>query len=347
MSLYRRKDSPSWWVKLAPIPGEGGKPLQVSTGTANKREAQEFHDRLKAERWKQEKLGAKPRYSWREAVLKFLEETAHKRSHAMDKAMLVWLDPELGGKCLDEIDRAQIDRIKAKRAAIASHARANRYLALIRSVLRKACHEWEWIDRVPTVRLFPESEGRIRALTRDEFTRLVQHLPPHLAAMAVFSVATGLRQTNVRDLTWEQVDMGLSHAFIPATQHKNGKPHAVPLNAPALAVLKACQGMHPTHVFTYRGRPIANVSTKAWWAALERAGIEDFRWHDLRHTWATWQREEGTPTHELQRLGGWKSLSMVERYAHVAPEGLQAAAARLDNRLGYAMATLEAQRGRP
>ena len=58
----------------------------------------------------------------------------------------------------------------------------------------------------------------------------------------------------------------------------------------------------------------------------ELAGIDDFRWHDLRHTFATWHRQAGTPTHELQKLGGWKTLSMVERYAHIAPEGLQAAA---------------------
>jgi site-specific recombinase XerD len=55
---------------------------------------------------------------------------------------------------------------------------------------------------------------------------------------------------------------------------------------------------------------------------LKRAGIENFRWHDLRHTWASWHRQSGTPTHELQRLGGWRSSVMVERYAHLAPDHL-------------------------
>ncbi|MBP6404066.1 MAG: site-specific integrase [Ramlibacter sp.] len=348
MSLYRRKDSPFWWVKLAPIAGESGRPLQVSTGTADKRKAQEFHDKLKAQRWEQAKLGAKPRRTWQEAVVKYLEETTHKRTHARDKSILLWLHPTLGGKYLDEVDRATLDRIKAARAKIATTSTANRYLAVVRAILRKAVHEWEWLDRAPKVSMYREKDGRIRALTPDEFTRLLGHLPEHLADMALFSVATGLRQGNVRQLEWNQIDLAQQHAWITADKHKNGKPHAVPLNATAVAVLQRRRGQHPTHVFTYRGHPIANVSTKAWWKGLELAGIENFRWHDLRHTFATWHRQAGTPTHELQRLGGWKTVSMVERYAHIAPEGLQAAAGRLDNVFqGYALATPKETRDRP
>lgn len=99
------------------------------------------------------------------------------------------------------------------------------------------------------------------------------------------------------------------------------RAHAVPLNEMSMEVLVRRQGDHLTHVFTYEGNPITQVYTKAWRNALKRAEIDDFRWHDLRHTFATWHREAGTPTHELQRLGGWKTQSMVERYAHVAPEG--------------------------
>jgi integrase len=99
----------------------------------------------------------------------------------------------------------------------------------------------------------------------------------------------------------------------------------------AMEVLVGRQGDHPPHVFTYNGNTITQVNTKAWRNALKRAWIEDLRSHLLRHTFATWHREAGTPTHELQRLGGWKTQSMVERYAHVAPEGLQCAATRLDS----------------
>ena len=81
-------------------------------------------------------------------------------------------------------------------------------------------------------------------------------------------------------------------------------------------------GKHVTHVFSYKGKPIIQVSTKAWYAALERADIRDFRWHDLRHTWASWHVQNGTPLFALQELGGWESAEMVRRYAHLAADHL-------------------------
>jgi integrase len=281
----------------------------------------------------------KPRHTWEEAAVRWLLETKHKRTHEDDKAKLRWLDEYLGGKHLDEIDRTLIDRIGCACETAASASTANRYLALIRAILRRACDEWEWIDRVPKVRMFKEPDGRIRSLTPSEFQRLVAELPEHLADMAVFSVATGLRQANVKGLEWRHVDLEREHAWVPAAKHKNGSAHSVPLNAMALAVLRKQVGKHPSRVFTYCGEPIEQVSTRAWRRALRRAGIEDFRWHDLRHTFATWHRQAGTPTYELQRLGGWKTGAMVERYAHVAPEALRGAAGRLDEFGSYVLAT--------
>ena len=84
-----------------------------------------------------------------------------------------------------------------------------------------------------------------------------------------------------------------------------------------------------THVFSFRGRPIRQVSTKAWYRALERAGIQDFRWHDLRHTWASWHVQNGTPIFALKELGGWESPEMVRHYAHLSAEHLAPYADRL------------------
>ena len=338
MPLYRRKDSPFWWIKLPPIRGES-KPLQQSTGTADRRQAQKVHDRVANARWEQDRLGVKPRHTWEEAVLRWLLETTHKATHEGDKSKLRWLDVYLGGRYLDEIDRTLIDQVKFAREKIASSGTTNRYLALIRSILRRACNDWEWIERVPKFNLFKEAEGRVRSLSVADFDRLIKQLPPHLADMAAFSVATGLRQANVKSLEWQHVNLELKHAWIPGSKHKNGQPHSVPLNEMAMAVLLRQKGKHATRVFTYRDKPVSNVNTKAWNAALERAGIDNFKWHDLRHTFATWHRQAGTPTHELQRLGGWKTGAMVERYAHLAPEALQGAANRLDAFSGYVAAT--------
>ncbi len=88
-------------------------------------------------------------------------------------------------------------------------------------------------------------------------------------------------------------------------------------------------GQHPAVVFTYGGQPAGCPNTRAWKKVLSRAGISDFRWHDLRHTWASWHVQAGTPLHALQELGGWETEAMVRRYAHLAPEHLAKHAQRI------------------
>ena len=327
MSLFKRKDSPYWWVKITP---RSGPAIQRSTGTADKVAAQEYHDKLKASLWEQERLGVKPKHSWREAVVRWLEETSDKATHREDIKKLRWLDAYLGDLTLNEITLDVIDRIRSARLKEGSKGTCNRYLALTRAILRRSCDEWEWIEKVPKVRLFKESNSRERSLTIEQARGLLDELPEHLREMVLFSLATGLRQSNVLQMEWRQVNLEQRHAWIDGWQSKNRHPIAVPLNNAAMTVLERQVGKHPTRVFTYLGKPVETANTRSWRAALVRAGIEDFRWHDLRHTWATWQRQAGTPTHELQRLGGWRTGSMVERYAHLAPDHLALAASRLD-----------------
>ena len=118
-------------------------------------------------------------------------------------------------------------------------------------------------------------------------------------------------------------------AWIHPDQAKARKAIAVPLNAEAVLIIRGWIGSHETHVFSFREMPSRQVSTKAWYQALGRAGIEDFRWHDLRHTWASWHVQNGTPLHALQELGGWESPHMVRRYAHFSAEHLAPYADRL------------------
>jgi len=342
MSLYKRTDSPRWWVKIS----HGGRTIQRSTGTEDKTQAQEYHDKLKASLWEQQRLGVKPRRSWKEAAVRWLAETSDKATHDGDIKKLRWLDAFLGKLMLDEITLDVIDRVKSERLKTVSKSTVNRYLAVVRSILLRARDEWEWIDKAPKVKLFREPPGRERSITVEQAEALLRELPAHQRDVVLFTLATGLRQSNVLRLEWSHVNLESGHAWVDADQSKNRRPIAVPLNLKALEVLRRQIGKHPARVFTYAGRPLDRANTHAWQKALKRAGIENFRWHDLRHTWATWHRQSGTPTHELQRLGGWRTSVMVERYAHLAPDHLATAANRLDSLLGgYDLATLEKKRG--
>lgn len=338
MSLYRRKDSSVWWLKLA----VNGRMVQRSTGTSDKAKAQEYHDRLKSEMWEQARLGVKPRRTWQEAVTRWLLETSDKRTHQDDIAKLRWLDSFLRDVHLADISLSKVDEIRSAKLKEASKSTVNRYLALVRSILKKSCNEWEWVDKMPKIKMYSEPRGRERALTPDQASSLLAELPEHQRDVVLFALHSGLRQANVIGLEWSWVDLGRQHLCIPPERSKNGQPIPVHITGSMLAILEKQLGKHKGRVFTFRGKPIANANTHAWRNALQRAGIDNFRWHDLRHTWATWHRQAGTPNHELQRLGGWATGAMVERYAHVSSDALMASAGRLENFVsGYDLATVD------
>lgn len=140
--------------------------------------------------------------------------------------------------------------------------------------------------------------------------------------MASFSLETGLRQANVTGLQWSQLDVTRRCAWIHPDQAKARRAIAVPLSQAAVAIIRIQMGKHLTYVLTYQGKPVIQVNTKAWRQALRRAGIKDFRWHDLRHTWASWHVQSGTPLNVLQELGGWESAEMVQRYCHLSSDHL-------------------------
>ena len=193
--------------------------------------------------------------------------------------------------------------------------------------------EWQWIDSIPKIRLLGGEVERDRWLTRDEAERLISVCPDHLAALIRFALSTGCRAKEITGLEWNRVDLVRGTAWLNRT--KNGTPRGVPLNCDAVAVLEEQIGNHPQYCFTYRGNPIRwDVTNTAWQTALAKAGISDFRFHDLRHTWASWHRQAGTSTDELKDLGGWKSRSMVDRYAKFATENLKVAASRIENGKG-------------
>ena len=234
MSLYKRNDSPRWWVKIS----HGGRTIQRSTGTEDKAQAQEYHDKLKASLWEQQRLGVKPRRAWKKAVERWLAETSDKATHDGDIKKLRWLDAFLGKLMLDEITLDVIDRVKSERLKTVSKSTVNRYLAVVRSILLRARDEWEWIDKVPKVKLFREPPGRERSITVGQAEALLRELPAHQRDVVLFTLATGLRQSNVLRLEWSHVNLESGHAWVDADQSKNRRPIAVPLNLKALEVLR-------------------------------------------------------------------------------------------------------------
>ncbi len=321
MSIYQRGKNKTWWVQLT---APNGRRIQQTAGTRIKQEAQEYHDRLKAELWREKKFDDKQSRSWKDTVIRWSKEQSHRKSAGDDKKYLRFLHQYLHDKSLDQIDKEKIEFLKTEKLKTGvSNSTVNHMLAFIRSVLNKAKDEWEWIDFVPSIKLLPVSKKRIRWITHDEANRLFKELPNHVEAMARFTLATGLREANVTGLLWEQIDMQRHCAWIHGDQAKAGKDIAVPLNDNAISVIREQIGKHPTNVFTYKGNPIQKANKRGWRNALKRAGIENFRWHDLRHTWASWHVQNGTPLNALQELGGWADQSMVLRYAHLSSDHLK------------------------
>lgn len=318
MSLNKR--GKYWWIDIT---APNGDRIRKTTGTKDYALAQEYHDYQKAEQWKASRLGLKPKRLWDEAVVRWLKEQSHKATLCTDVTHLRWMDRFLKGKTLDAIDRDLIDRITdAKRDEGVSNATVNRVLEVLRAILRKAVNEWEWIDRAPYIRMLKEPTRRIRYLTHNEAERLIAVLPEHMADMVAFTLATGLRRANVTGLEWSQVDLTRRVAWIHPDQAKARRAISVPLNAEAVILIRKQIGKHAKYVFSYNGHRITQTSTKTWYKGLEAAGIENFRWHDLRHTWASWHVQNGTPLFALQELGGWESPEMVQRYAHLSAEHL-------------------------
>ncbi|WP_373282236.1 tyrosine-type recombinase/integrase [Silvimonas terrae] len=332
-----------WWCDIA---RPDGTRLRRSLKTSDKLEAQELHDRLRSEMWREARLGQKPKRSFDEAALRWIQEMEHKRSLDDDRSRIKWIRPHLKGYTLDQINNTVVRDILEKmqpRGKPMSGATRNRYIALVRSIIRKAHREWEWLDAAPAFRLYRETTRRIRWLTPAEAKQLIKELPAHWKVIVQFALATGLRKNNILQLRWSQIDMARRVAWVHPDEAKAGRGIGVPLNQTAVNAIQACMGAHDEFVFTFEGKPMRIDSNSAWRSALLRAGIKDFRFHDLRHTWASWHIQNGTGLAELQEMGGWESAEMVRRYAHLAPDHMHSHASKLDDLLGTNNGTFTAQ----
>ncbi len=269
------------------------------------------------------------RKTWRDAVYRYWNEVEGKASADCIQIHLRFLDTFLGDKYLDEINDELIEDIiaaksseKNRKGEKLSGATVNRLTATLKSVFNSA-KKYRWIDNVPYVRKLEESEGRSRYLTPSESKRLLDHCAEHLKPIVTFALHTGLRKQNVLRLRWENVDLDQGKCWVLSSEHKNRKARGVTLNSVALGVLRelAIYKVSP-YVFNYRGRPIGDVKTGLK-RACERAGLKDISFHTFRHTYASLLAQQNVSTLVLKELGGWKSMQMAQRYAHLNDDGLR------------------------
>ncbi len=319
MGIYRREGTPFYWFNFR----FKGQRIRESSGTADREEAEQAEAKRKRDLWEQERLGVKASRLWDYAVTDYLAAMPDSDNKRNTVRTLRWLDKFLGGTPLAAIDRAKLTEIQKAKGGKPSTV--NRVVGVVITILRCAVR-WEWIDHAPTieqVRNPATRSSRLTYATRAQVQKLLAELPKHQIPMVIFALETGLRRSNVTQMEWTDVDLDRKLAWVWPDKAKEGSGIPVPLSPVAVDTLRAQQDLHPTFAFVYRGRPVAQTATKAWRGACKRAGLPaGFRWHDLRHTWASWHRQDGTPLHVLKELGGWKDDRMVARYAHLGADHL-------------------------
>jgi integrase len=326
MPLYRRGKSTFWWVRI-------GRGTRRSTGTTNRSEAEEFEGRLRERLWRRDKLGDRGAASWNEVTDRWLVDST--RSRKRDREFLLWLAPKLGERAVSAVaDPDVLEELRQDaREANWSPATIDRMMNTVHAVLRK-CVGWRLLESLPAIPMYRSATPEPRWLTQSEFDRLLKELPPHLKLAATFAVHTMLRMRAMGQLTWDRVDLRQCRAWVPSGQMKAGRTFGFPLSIQSVKVLRKLKSLNPkgARVFQYDGVPIDNFNTKAFKKAAERANVLPLRWHDLRHTGASWAVQNGVTLPELMVLGDWKSYAMVLRYSHLAPSHAAAAAEKVGYR---------------
>lgn len=340
-------------IYFARFTAPNGQRISRSSGTSDRTLAAEWASRLHAEYYRVARLGEKPRRLWTEAVTAWLADHQHKRSLSKDLHNLKWLDPWFRAKYLDEINADALAEVAGARRAEprdkrrkqdgttfsdtpTSQGTVDKMLALIRSILRDASRRG-WMDSAPDIKMTSPEHEDYRWLTKEEAAALHDELADHLRPLFLFSLATGLREQNVLRLEWSKVDLQRRVMWVRAEAAKGKKPIGIPLNRDAVQVLQGQQGQHRRWVFPAPvipgqrdAKPFDRANNHGFKAAQVRAGIAPLRWHDLRHTWASWHVMAGTSLRALMELGGWRSYKSVLRYAHLSPEHLASDAARVE-----------------
>ena len=240
--------------------------------------------------------------------------------------LALWRD-RLGTRYVVQTTPAAIAQVRGdlKREGRAAGT-VNRYLAALSHAFTVAVREWGWLDSNPVknVKRLPEPRGRVRFLSDDERGRLLTATAdspdPQLHLLVVLAISTGMRQGEILRMRWVDIDLNRGQAVLHHT--KNGERRTVPIAGPALTLLGhhgKVRRIDSPYVFAAPdGDAPNNFARNHWLAALREARIEDFRFHDLRHSAASYLAMNGATLMEIADVLGHKTLQMVRRYSHLS-----------------------------
>jgi integrase len=235
------------------------------------------------------------------------------------------------GKLFHSITPVMIEEYKAARLQSVTPASVNRELACLKYMYTKAI-EWGYVKVNPAkqVKLLKEPPGRLRYLKPEEVDALLKACASHIHPIVVMALNTGMRKSEILNLRWQEVDLG--NRKITVANTKNNEKRVIPINQTLYKELSTLQ-RNPDSNYVFLGKnglPVGDIK-KGFLGALKRAGIVDFRFHDLRHTFGSQMIMQGVDIRTVQQIMGHKTIKMTMRYSHLSPEYVEEAMMRLDN----------------
>ncbi len=331
--IYKRGDA--WHIDKKIF----GYRLCESTGTSELEEAEKYLARRSEEVRQASVYGVRPKRTFQEAATKFLMENQHKRSIADDAGRLKVLVSYIGNLSLESIHIGSLQPFMEERRKAGIKTRTiNHGLKVVRRILNLASSEWmdeyglTWLPHTPKIKLLPEHDLRKPyPLSWEEQNQLFKVLPKHLEKMALFAVNTGCRDQEICQLRWDWEIVvpelpDLMVFIVPSTLVKNGDDRLVVCNTVARSVIESERGKHPTHVFTFRKKPIGRMLSSGWRLARQKVGLDKVRVHDLKHTFGRRLRAAGVSFEDRQDLLGHRSGRITTHYSTAELQDLHEAA---------------------
>ncbi len=272
--------------------------------------------------------------SFDQLVLAYLHARVGAKSAVRDRNAAQHLFPVFTERLLSDIRPADIRQyLTARRAAGAAASTVNKEIGLLARAIHYANREWGYSLYNPVQGCKQrEPEGRVRWLTHAQAASLVAaagQLGPraaHLPDLITLALHTGMRKGELLGLEWRRVDFENGLIYLEGQHTKSNKRRSIPINQPARAALTSRRAAG-NGALVFGG---VKDAKRSFAHACQIAGIEDFRFHDLRHTFASWLMQAGAALVDVRDLLGHASVEMTERYAHLAPERLRGAVARLE-----------------